>query len=112
MILFALLRERFSIIPSGVREHKNLLKELIFKHEIDWAPYLELRLWTLATAALAADGSDFQWYIDEMCGTATQMGLLEWNEVHDILRQVLWMGETFKSEEHMIGEMFVLGNSF
>lgn len=68
VILFALLRERFSIIPSGVREHKNLLQELIFKHEIDWAPYLELRLWTLATAALAADGSNFNGTLTKCAG--------------------------------------------
>lgn len=112
MILFALLRERFSIIPSGVIEHKNLVKELILRHEVDWAPYLELRLWVLAIAALAADGRDVQWYIDEMSGTATQMGLLDWDEVLDILRQILWMGDTFKSEEHTIRERFELENSF
>lgn len=68
MILSALLRERFSIIPSGLGEHKNLLKELLVQHEIDWAPYLKPRLWVLAIAALAADGEEVHWYVHEYTG--------------------------------------------
>jgi hypothetical protein len=112
MILFALLRERFSIIPSGLNEHKGLLKELLVQHEIDWASYLELRLWVLAIAALAADSEETQWYIDEMCGTSTQMGLLEWDEVLGVLQQILWMGKTFRDEEDTIKDLFELANSF
>lgn len=112
MILFALLRERFSIIPSGFHEHKTLLKELLVQHEIDWTPYLKLRLWVLAIAALAADGEEVQWYVHEICGTTTQLGLLDWDEVLDILRQILWMGETFKNEEKSIRERFELVDSF
>ncbi|KAI7970737.1 hypothetical protein EIK77_007917 [Talaromyces pinophilus] len=112
MILFALLRERFSIIPSGFHEHKTLLKELLVQHEIDWTPYLKLRLWVLAIASLAADGEEVQWYVHEICGTTTQLGLLDWDEVLDILRQILWMGETFKNEEKSIRERFELVDSF
>lgn len=111
MILFALLRERFSIIPSGLSEHKNLLKEVLLQYNVDWAPYLELRLWVLAIAALAADGEKVQWYVDEVCGTATQMGLLDWDEVLHILQQILWMGKTFGNEENTIKEMFEAANS-
>jgi hypothetical protein len=111
MILFALLRERFSIIPSGLYEHKNLLKEILLQHDVDWTPYLELRLWVLAIATLAADGEEIQWYVDEICGTATQMGLLDWDEVLGVLQQTLWMEPTFKDEENRMRGMFELSNS-
>ncbi|PCG99744.1 Hypothetical protein PENO1_051540 [Penicillium occitanis (nom. inval.)] len=81
-------------------------------HEIDWTPYLKLRLWVLAIASLAADGEEVQWYVHEICGTTTQLGLLDWDEVLDILRQILWMGETFKNEEKSIRERFELVDSF
>ncbi|KUL89219.1 hypothetical protein ZTR_03658 [Talaromyces verruculosus] len=81
-------------------------------HVIDWTPYLKLRLWVLAIAALAADGEEVQWYVHEICGTATQLGFLEWDEVLDVLRQILWMGETFKNEENSIRERFGLADSF
>ncbi|EED14443.1 hypothetical protein TSTA_106530 [Talaromyces stipitatus ATCC 10500] len=108
--LFALLRENFSIKPSGVYEHRNLLKELLLQYEIDWTPYLELRLWVLAVAALAADNVEVHWYMDEICGTATQMGLLEWDEVRRVLRHILWSDQMFKYQEGKIREMFEMAD--
>lgn len=111
MILFSLLKKRFSITPSGGREHKSKVKDFFNHHDIDWTGVLELRLWVLATAALGADSEEIQWYLGEISGTMTQMGLLEWEDVQKIVRQILWMDETFKVQVTRMKESFDLFES-
>jgi hypothetical protein len=45
MILFGLLRDKFSVHPSGISQHRNRVKELLVQHhQVDWSAFLELRL--------------------------------------------------------------------
>ena len=107
-VLFALLREKFSVHPSGIPQHKNSVKELLFQHSIEWSGFLELRLWALVTASLAHKDDEISWYMDEIRHTAGQMGVSTWSDVIEVVRSVLWMEETFKTRSDMLKDVFEL----
>jgi hypothetical protein len=96
LILFGLLRDRFSVRPSGVTQHKNGVKEFLVQHPIDWSKFLEIRLWVLLTASLAAEDEETLWYIGEVKNIVVQMKISDWNEVVGVAKGILWMEETFR----------------
>jgi hypothetical protein len=108
MILFALLREKFSVHPSGILQHKTGVKKILVKHSVDWSAFLGLRLWVLATASLAVEDYEISWYIDEMRDTAVQMGISKWSDIVEVVRSVLWMEETFKTRNDMLQNLLDL----
>ncbi|KAE9378251.1 hypothetical protein N431DRAFT_399808 [Stipitochalara longipes BDJ] len=97
LILFALLRDKFSVHPSGISQHKNSVKEFLVQHPVDWSAFLELRLWVLFTASLADGDDEISWYIDEIRSTAIQLRLSSWNEVVEVIRSVFWIEEIFRT---------------
>jgi hypothetical protein len=108
MILFGLLRDKFSVRPSGILQHKNKVKELLVQHLVDWSEFLELRLWVLLTASLAAEDEEISWYIEEIKGVMVLMELATWNEVVGVAKGILWMEETFKVRSDRLKELFEL----
>lgn len=111
MILFGLLRDRFSVRPSGVSQHKNKVKDLLVQHPIDWPEFLELRLWVLLTASLAAEDEEISWYIEEIKGVMVQMEISTWNEVVGVAKSIFWMGETFKIQSDILGILLELSEA-
>ena len=108
LIFFALLREKFSVHPSGISQHQNGVKELLVQYSVDWSEFLELRLWALVTASLAIENYEISWYIDEIRGTAGQMGISRWDDIIQVVMGVLWMGETFKTRNDVLKDLFEL----
>jgi hypothetical protein len=96
MILFALLRDKFSVRPSGISEHRNRVKELFIQHPIDWSDFLELRLWILFTSSLAAEDHELSWYIANIETTVVQMTIYGWKESIEVVRGILWMEQAFQ----------------
>ena len=108
MVLFGLLRDKFSVCPSGISQHRNRVKQLLVQRLIDWSDFLELRLWVLLTAGLAAEDDETSWYIDEIKGTIVQMGLSGWNDGVEVVRSILWMEETFRIRSDRLKDLFEL----
>lgn len=108
IILFGLLRDKFSVHPSGISQHRNRVKELLVQRPIDWSAFLELRLWVLLTAGLAAEDAETSWYIDEIKGTIVQMRISGWNDGVAAVRSILWMEETFRIRSNRLKDLFEL----
>lgn len=106
MILFGLLRDKFSIRPSGVSQHKDKVKELLLKHKIDWSEFWELKLWVLLAASLATENEETSWYITEIKEVTVQMKISGWSEVIGAARSILWMGETFRAQSDRLRRLF------
>jgi hypothetical protein len=108
IILFGLLRDKFAVHPSGISQHRNRVKELLVQRPIDWSAFLELRLWVLLTAGLAAEDAETSWYIDEIKGTIVQMRISGWNDGVAAVRSILWMEETFRIRSNRLKDLFEL----
>ncbi|TVY13364.1 putative oxidoreductase [Lachnellula arida] len=106
--LFALLRDKFSVAPSGVEQHRNGVKELLLRHPVDWSAFLELRLWVLLTACLAAEEDGLSWYVVQIKDTMVRMGISGWDEGVEVARSILWMEETFRSRSDRVRDLFEL----
>jgi len=106
LLLFGLLRDKFSVRPSGIQQHKNKVEELLLRHKIEWSGFLDLQLWVLLTASLAAEHQETLWYITEMKAIMVQMGLSGWDEIVGAAKNVLWMGESFKIRIDELKEVF------
>ena len=96
IILFGLLRTKFSVHPSGIPQHRSRVKDLLVQCPVDWSAFLELRLWVLLTAGLAADDDESLWYINEIKCIMVEMRISRWDDVVEVVRSILWMGETFR----------------
>lgn len=112
IILFALLRDKFSVHPSGISQHRNSVKELLVKHPVDWRAFLELRLWVLLNAALAPEDDETSWYIGEITDTMVQMGISNWDDGVEVARSILWMGQTFKIRNDRLRQLFELSTVY
>lgn len=108
IILFGILRDEFSVHPSGMSRHRNRVKELFNQHPVSWAGFLELRLWVLLAAGLAADYHEAFWYIDEIRDTMVEMRISEWKEALEVARGILWMEQIFKFRSERLKTLFEL----
>lgn len=105
MVLFGLLREKFSVQPSGFSKQRDRLKEFLIQHRTGQSDFLELHLWVLLIAVLAAKDHETSWYIDEIKSTMAQMGISEWNDGVEVARNILWMDNTFRTRSEMVKDM-------
>lgn len=106
--LFALLRDKFSVAPSGIEQHRYGVKELLLQHPVDWSANLDLRLWVLITACLAAEEDELSWYIVQIKDTMVPMGISGWAEGVEVARSILWMEETFRERSDRVRDLFEL----
>jgi hypothetical protein len=106
--LFGLLRDKFSVHPSGISQHRNRVKELLVQYSIDWSSFLELRLWVLLTAGLASEDDEIPWYMDEIKGTMVQMRISGWNDGVEVVRSILWMETPFKINSDRLKDLLEL----
>lgn len=107
-VVFAFLRDKFSVHPSGISQHRNKVKELLVQHPVDWSEFLELRLWVLVISGLAAEGDETPWYIDEIRDTMVQMRIIGWNDAVEVMRSIIWMGETLRTRLERLQEVLQL----
>ncbi|PMD44507.1 hypothetical protein L207DRAFT_525832 [Hyaloscypha variabilis F] len=108
IILFALLRDKFSVHPSGMSQHSNSVKELLSQHPVDWSGFSDLHLWVLVTTSFAIEDDKISWYMDEIRGAAVQLGISGWNDVVEVMKSVLWMGKTFRTRNDLLKDFFEL----
>jgi hypothetical protein len=106
IILFALLRDKFSVHPSGISQHKTSVKELLVQYPDDWSPFLELRLWVLMIGGRAFEDNEASWYREEIRGTMVQMGMDAWDEGVEVVKSILWMEKTFRVKMDVLRELF------
>jgi hypothetical protein len=108
IILFALLRDKFSVHPSGMSQHSNSVKELLSQHPVDWSGFSDLHLWVLVTTSFAIEDDKISGNMDEIRGAAVQLGISGWNDVVEVMKSVLWMGKTFRTRNDLLKDFFEL----
>jgi hypothetical protein len=92
LVFIGLLKDRCRVHPTGVAENVSRLSGFLISNSMDWSSFMDMRLWVLTVGA-QADDKRREWYMQEIAWTMKQMGLMEWSDALEVLREIVWISE-------------------
>ena len=107
--VFAMLRRRFSIGATANYGYKNKLTNFLFHKQLNWAPFLDLRLWVLVIAGIVDDNDETSfWNIAEIHSTMKKLNISGWDSVLTYVREFVWVDELMGKASRPLSE-FICG---
>jgi hypothetical protein len=92
LVFIGLIKDRCRVSPTGVAENVSRLSRFLTTNSMDWSLFMDMRLWVLAVGA-QADDKRREWYMQEIAWTMKQMGLMDWSDALEVLKEIIWIGE-------------------
>jgi hypothetical protein len=102
-VLIGLLTKKCGTYPDGVAE--NMIRaSCLLKELIDWSCFRALQLWVLVIFAIADHGCGVEkiLYVPEVARTMKDMDLCHWDQVLDVLKDIIWIDEVMASGCEML----------
>jgi len=106
LCVFAMLRRRFFIGATVNDDYKNKLTSFLFHNQqLNWAPFLDLRLWVLVVAGIINDNNEIAfWNIAEIHSTMKKLQISGWDSVLTYVREFVWVDELMEKASSPLSE--------
>ncbi|KAF2672871.1 hypothetical protein BT63DRAFT_138760 [Microthyrium microscopicum] len=103
ILFIAMIKKHHGVVPSGVPECKLRLSQFLTQVAVDWSSFMDLHLWVLMIGALAEKNGRL-WYVSEISATMREMGLIKWDDLLDVVKDIIWINEILDEDAEMLRE--------
>ena len=105
LVTVGLIKEYCEIGPTGLQQNQDRLTAPLQESAMDFLTHPALRLWILATYAVASESNRFQ-HVTQLASAARLLSINSWEDLKQILSNVMWSNRILGDKTSDLGTLF------